>query len=79
MEKVIQEQAYLDLHTWCFTPSSFRLLIHDLHRMGLSPFQERLFYPTVGCEFFVTLGKQGDAKQIDRLALLKRIKAEVAA
>ncbi len=78
MEQVLQEQAYIDLHVWCFTPSSFRLLLHDLYNLGLSPFKECIFFPTVGCEFFVTLGRKGNGMHVDRLSLLKKIKAEWA-
>jgi hypothetical protein len=78
MEQVLQEQTYSDLHVWCFTPSSFRLLIQDLYDLGLSPFREFVFFPTVGCEFFVTLGRKGSEKNVDRLSLLKKIKAEWA-
>lgn len=65
-------------YVWCFTPSSFRLLIHDLYDLGLSPFKECVFFPTVGCEFFVTLGRKGNGMHVDRLSLLKKIKAEWA-
>ncbi len=48
---------YVDVHNWRFTPSSFRLLITDLENLGLLPIGIIREFGTVGCEFFVTLGK----------------------
>lgn len=77
MDTIISENKYIDLHTWCFTPSSFRLIIHDLHTLGLIPFKEVSFLPTTGCEFFVTLGRQGKGLQARRIHMLKAIEAEI--
>ncbi len=46
---------YRDRHGWYFTPSSFRLIRLELAALGLISFEEISFFPTVGCEFFVTL------------------------
>ena len=73
------QSEYIDTHAWCFTPSSFRLLIQDLHELGLSPFQECAFFPTEGCEFYMTLGLQGNRPKLDRLDLLQTIRREVNA
>lgn len=72
--------AYNDYHVWCFTPSSLRLLIQDLRMLGLIDMHEVAFFPSVGCEFFVTLKKTGklEPKLLDRLALLKAIGDELA-
>lgn len=76
IQLVAQHQTYVDVHAWCFTPSSFRLIIQDLYDLGYSPFQEVAFYETVGCEFFITLGRHGKRLEQSRLALLEQIHAE---
>jgi hypothetical protein len=42
---------YTDAHAWCFTPSSFELLIVELNAMGLIHFTPIKTFPTLGCEF----------------------------
>ncbi|MGB3670852.1 MAG: methyltransferase domain-containing protein, partial [Phormidesmis sp.] len=54
MKSVVRENAYLDVHAWCFVPHSFRLIVHDLFCLGIIPFKEVSFHPTSGCEFYVT-------------------------
>lgn len=55
--EMVRQGHYYDLHEWVFTCDSFRQLIRDLGDLGLVGFRERLFTPTQGCEFFVTLEK----------------------
>ncbi len=74
---LIEENKYMDLHSWCFTPNSFRLIINDLNLLGLISFKEIEFYPTEGCEFFVTLGKDAKGVETPRLELLKMIEDEI--
>ena len=69
---------YVDAHAWCFTPHSFRLIIHDLHSLGYIPFKEVAFFPTQGYEFFVTLGRTGKGNSISRLDLMKLIESELS-
>lgn len=78
MRAVLESDAYLDIHAWCFTPSSFRLLIEDLHALGLSPLREAAFHGTVGSEFFVALSSVGPGPRENRMELLQRIDAELA-
>jgi hypothetical protein len=66
----------MDVHAWCFTPASFRLLIHDLNSLGIINLQPIHSHPTEGHEFFVTLRKAITAPKGDRLALLSDIEAE---
>lgn len=73
-----QRPLETDVHAWCFTPSSFRLLLADLHLLGLTTFRERDFHPTEGSEFFVTLANGGDLAPTDRLQLLHQVEAELA-
>jgi hypothetical protein len=72
----MQQHAYLDLHAWCFTPHSFRLILSDLFDLGLVPFRELAFFPTEGCEFFVTLGREGKGPAMDRQQMLEWAHAE---
>jgi len=78
MQMVINKNEYLDLHAWDFTPTSFRLLIQDLNDLGFISLKEVSFYPTAGCEFFITLGKTGIGFLQNRLDALKTIKAELS-
>jgi 2-polyprenyl-3-methyl-5-hydroxy-6-metoxy-1,4-benzoquinol methylase len=78
MQKVIKEKKYLDLHSWSFTPTSFRLLIQDLNDLGFISLKEIIFFPTAGCEFYITLGKEGTGFLQNRLDALKTIKAELS-
>lgn len=70
--KARSEQWSMDVHGWCFTPTSFRLLIRDLHLLGLTPFLEASWSPTDGHEFFVALSKTAPGTGEDRLTLMQR-------
>ena len=71
----IRGGVYLDIHAWVFTPSSFRLLLSDLHLLGLTGLREASFTPG-DTEFFVTLSRDGQGPGIDRMELLRRIDSE---
>lgn len=68
-------EAYVDCHAWCFTPSSFELLLLELGTLGLIGFRIAKLFPTEGCEFIVSLRKgrddHGAGLERRRLALLK--------
>lgn len=68
---------YSDFHAWCFTPNSFRLLIHDLNALGLITMKEVSFCPTRGCEFYVALSRKGVGPDISRLKLMQKIEDEL--
>jgi SAM-dependent methyltransferase len=74
----LEDKEYLDCHAWCFTPSSFRLLIKDLNDLGFIKFKETFFSDSVGCEFFIHLSKNGEGCPKNRLELLHEIKIEQA-
>jgi len=78
MQAVVQQKVYLDLHSWSFTPTSFRLLIQDLNDLGFISLKEVSFFPSAGCEFFIALGKKGTGFLHNRLDTLKTIKAELS-
>jgi SAM-dependent methyltransferase len=73
---------YVDCHAWCFTPSSFELLFLELAALGLVNFRISDSFPTVGCEFFVTLRKGQPELAVPaqdrRLQLLRAIAGELA-
>ena len=77
MDTILSKREYVDLHSWCFAPSSFRLIIHDLHSLGMIPFKEVVFSPTTGCDFFIALSRNGSGLQRSRLDRLKMIESEV--
>ncbi len=74
----VRHGAYLDVHAWCFTPSSFRLLVEDLYQLGLTRLRERSVHDTVGNEFFVSLSRDGAGHGMDRRELVRQTEAEVA-
>jgi predicted SAM-dependent methyltransferase len=76
MRSVADDNAVLDVHAWCFVPSSFRLLLHDLFVLGLIPLREISFAPTIGCEFYVVLGRKGKGPGTSRLELLETVRQE---
>lgn len=77
MQSVVDSDTYLDMHAWCFVPHSFRLMIHDLFALGLISLQEVDFFPTDGCEFYVTLGRGGNGPNKSRMQLLEIIDSEL--
>ena len=78
MKAVLEDGAYLDVHAWCFVPHSFRLLIQDLFALGFIPFQEVEFFETDGCEFYVTISRNGTGLKRGRLEVLDIIESELS-
>jgi len=73
LHEALATPSALDVHAWCFTPGSFRLLINDLNLLGLIGLREIGFHPTSGSEFYVTLGKRGATPSADRLQFLRSV------
>lgn len=71
--------GYVDTHGWCFTPSSFRLLLGDFNGLGLLGLREQSIRTTNWFEFFVVLARNGAGCPLSRLELLVAIEAELAA
>ena len=71
--------GYIDVHVWRFVPSSFRLLIEDLHALGLSPLREHRFVTGEGPEFYVALSLAGSGPDRARIALATEALRELAA
>lgn len=59
-----EEGEYVDCHAWCFTPSSFELLVTELHVLGEIDFRPVHSYPTEACEFFITL-ERSETRETD--------------
>jgi hypothetical protein len=79
MERVLKEHAHLDEHAWCFTPSSFRLIMMDLASICLLELKETGFHPTEGIEFFVSLSKRGAGPGCSREDMMRASLAEASA
>jgi predicted SAM-dependent methyltransferase len=77
MNSALSDSIYHDAHAWCFTPNSFRLIINDLYNLKLISFKEVDFFPTDGCEFYITLGRSGEGMKKPRLEVLKIIESEI--
>jgi hypothetical protein len=71
--------SYLDVHEWCFTPTSFRLMLRDLFELGFIQLKEQTFHLTQLCEFYVTLSRRGALPSATRLELLQQILHEQSA
>lgn len=79
MMRRAEQGDYVDVHSWCFTPSSFRLLIHDLKQLGLISIAEVDFVNVMGSEFFVFLGiNDSTHRVVDRMRLLHDVEKELA-
>ena len=76
MRDVSERGQYLDVHEWCFTPTSFRLMMRDLFDLGLIQLKELAFYPTQGCEFYIVLSRTGTLPVGTRMELLQQILRE---
>jgi len=63
-ESAIEDESapYVDYHATFYTPSSFALIVLELHQMGLLPFKVECAFPTSGCEFFVTLRRESPSR-----------------
>jgi len=79
IREIREKGSYLDIHNWCFTPHSFRLIVNDLHLLGYTNLREVDFHETEGFEFYVTLGRHGTGPGLSRLDLLRAVDAELAA
>lgn len=71
-------EEYRDAHGWVFVPSSFRLVLADLHALGLTPMKEVAFADRRGrhFEFYVSIGRSGRGCPLDRAALCRRVLRE---
>jgi SAM-dependent methyltransferase len=70
-------QRYFPVPVWKFVPSSFRLIINDLHEIGEISLAEQEFIEG-GETFFMTLARDAAQCSVDRMALMRRVWAEQA-
>jgi len=68
--------SYLNVHEWCFTPTSFRLMMRDLFELGFIQLKELAFHPSQGSEFYVALSHAGVLPPGTRLDLLQEVLRE---
>jgi len=71
-----ERASYLDVHEWCFTPTSFRLMMRDLFELGFSQLKELAFHPSQGSEFYIALSRAGVLPPGTRLDLLQEVLRE---
>lgn len=68
--------AYIDVHNWVFSPNHLRLMLQDLHALGLISLRETDFQDTIGHEFFLSLTVDGPGTGLAREALVVLADAE---
>lgn len=71
--KFLKNPKFIDLHSWQFTPSSFRLNILDLNTIGLIEMKEINFIDSIGHEFYIALSKKSDNQPLKREKLAENI------
>lgn len=72
------QNSYIDIHRWIFTPASFSLIIQDLKDLDYHSLVEIGGFETDMAEFFVSLKKSPKPNvRKDRLTLLLKIEAEM--
>lgn len=70
-----ENAEYIDIHNWCFIPSSFKLLLADLNTLGLTGLTVTNDFDTEDFEFFVTLSR-GEPTIDSRLTRLIEIRRD---
>lgn len=77
-EEAQHDGVFRDIHAWQFTPSSFRLLVNDLHEIGYLGLREQAFHDDLGSEFVISLSRQGEGPKRSRLSLAESALSENA-
>jgi len=78
IKKALQQEEYIDIHHWIFTPSSFSLFIQDLSDLGYTTLLEIGSFKTTGFDFYISLSKTDLVKgRLDRMEMLKKIENEL--
>lgn len=79
LDEGIFELSYIDIHRWIFTPTSFSLLVQDLHELGYIALVENNGFETTNFEFFISLSTDSTKfKYKDRLEMLLKIENEIS-
>lgn len=79
LEEYRKDEAFVDIHAWQFSPSSFRLIVSDLYKLGLIELREQSFDASQDNEFFVVLSKKAGDCPLTRMALAECILVEQTA
>ncbi|NNN14019.1 MAG: methyltransferase domain-containing protein [Acidimicrobiaceae bacterium] len=74
-----KQSEYVDVHCWCFTLSSFELIIADLRELALTRFVIKERFDTEAGEFYVSLVNEPNEIQTSRLHALIGIEADLLA
>lgn len=77
-DRAITAAEYLDVHSWRFVPSSFRMIVGDLNAIGELSLREISFHDSIQNEFYVFLSATGQGCPLDRLHLAKQALHEQA-
>jgi hypothetical protein len=68
----ISTTDYINGHCWRSTAASIGLLVSDLLNLGLISLEIKAEFDTMGCEFYVSPGKNSDASmEVNRLTALQ--------
>lgn len=78
-EQVRSDPSFHDIHAWQFTPSSFRLIVNDLHEIGYLGLREQVVHDDMGSEFVVGLSRRGAGPDCARITLAQRVFDELRA
>jgi predicted SAM-dependent methyltransferase len=69
-------ETYIDVHNWVFSPNHLRLMLQDLHSLGLISVREAAFQDTIGHEFFLNLTVDAPGTGLTREELVVLADAE---
>jgi predicted SAM-dependent methyltransferase len=69
--------SYIDVHGWQFTPGSFRLLLRDLHELGLLKLREKALTGGHNVEFVIALDGSSQVYTTSRLDMLEEVQREI--
>jgi predicted SAM-dependent methyltransferase len=71
-----RSDTYIDVHNWVFSPNHLRLMLQDLHSLGLISVREAAFQDTIGHEFFLNLTLDAPGTGLTREELVALADAE---
>lgn len=74
--KRVLDGAYVDMHVWIFSQTSFRWMIEDLHALHFIDLREKTFFARDGYEFFIQLSREGSGPNLSRQDLAAQALAE---
>jgi SAM-dependent methyltransferase len=69
--KALTSDEYIDIHAWCFTPSYFRLIMHQLFLLEFIDLKELSFMESAEGEFFVSMSRTAPEPVVADLDLMR--------